>query len=412
MNILIVSCVFPPEPVVSARLSRDLQHYLRAQGHEVKVVCPIPSRGVDQAAAESATGRDEAVVRLDAYRSPKSDLLARARESWDFGRRTATWLNASPSPRWDVIYGNVWPLLSQRALVRAAARRRTPVVLHVQDVYPEALATKLPPWAYRIVAPPFVAFDSATTRQCAAVVLISERIRRQYAASRRIAERAYVVRNWVDDTPFAVEHPRHEACAEYRVAPRLFTFLYLGNISPLANLETAIRAFAAARIADAQFVIVGEGSAKAACQALVRDRAIPNVHFRSEPDSAKVARVQAMADAFVLPMRPGGAATSTPSKCISYLLSARPIVAAVDIESDVADDLRRAGAAWFCPPGDEARLAQTLREAVTTPTERRATMGAAGRSYARREFSREVCLPRLAAILEAVAANRPIPQMP
>jgi glycosyltransferase involved in cell wall biosynthesis len=150
-------------------------------------------------------------------------------------------------------------------------------------------------------------------------------------------------------------------------------------------------------------VIVGEGSAKAACQALVCDRAIPNVLFRSEPNPAKVARVQAMADVFILPMRPGGAATSTPSKCISYMLSGRPIVAAVDDDSDAADDLRAGACAWLCAPGDIKSLSATMRVAATSTPEERQRMGRSGRQCALERFSRETCLDRLTTVIEASA---------
>ena len=43
MNILIISAVFPPEPVVSANLSRDLAEEL-SKNNQVTVLCPKPTR--------------------------------------------------------------------------------------------------------------------------------------------------------------------------------------------------------------------------------------------------------------------------------------------------------------------------------------------------------------------------------
>ncbi len=46
MNYLIVSCVFSPEPIVSARTSADLAQALCSMGNEVQVITAFPNRQV------------------------------------------------------------------------------------------------------------------------------------------------------------------------------------------------------------------------------------------------------------------------------------------------------------------------------------------------------------------------------
>ena len=48
MKILVASCVFPPEPIVSARTSFDVASFLHSEGHQVQVVCPRPSRNISK----------------------------------------------------------------------------------------------------------------------------------------------------------------------------------------------------------------------------------------------------------------------------------------------------------------------------------------------------------------------------
>ncbi len=398
MNVLIVTAVYPPEPVVSARLSHDLQAYLRSLGHKAEVLCPQPSRGLR---GHSCMGdqADVDVFRIDSYHCAHSDLWGRARESWDFGQKSAQWLSHRKG-QVDVLYANVWPLFGQLHIVAAARRLGIPVVMHVQDVYPESLDTKLPSWLYRLCAPLLLSMDRRTIQKCRSVVLISEKIRQAFATSRHIADRTAVVRNWVDASPFAVQHDAKSACRAYDIPADHFTFMYLGNISPLASLDTAIRAFS--KIADKriQLVIVGEGSHRKRCKALVRELKLSNVHFRSEPDPNKVALLQSMADAFVLPTRKGAATSSTPSKCISYMLSGKPVIAAVDAVSDTADDMRAADCALLCEPEDVDHMATAICSLAETPQHTLDAMGARARDYALREFSRDTCLPRLSAIIE------------
>lgn len=395
MRILIVTAVYPPEPVVSARLSRDIRDHLVCAGHAVHVLCPQPSRGI-----QTGADADPGVLRLNSYHCADSRLWGRARESWDFGRQAAAWL-AENSDDFDVIYANMWPIFGPWHLTRAAERMGVPVVQHVMDVYPESLATKLPGWIYRLGRPWLLAWDRAGARRSVAAVLLSPRIARQYAETRGIDGRVHVVRNWVEVQPFHATYDRAEVCKEYDVPSGRFTFMYLGNLSALSGLETAIRAFKAIASSSNQMVIVGEGSAKASCQALARSLGLDQVLFRSDPDATRVARIQAMADVFLLPMRRGGAISSTPSKCISYMLSGKPILAAVDAESDVADDLLAAGCGWLIPPEEVEPCAEVMAEARTALPERLHAMGASGRTYALAKFSREACLDELAAIIES-----------
>lgn len=402
MRILLITAVYPPEPVVSARLSQDLREYLVERGHTVHVLCPVPSRG----GHDTAGAAPGAVTKLNSYRCPVSRLIGRARESWDFGRRAADWIAAQPQGSFDVIYANVWPLLAPYHIVCAARACAIPVVMHVQDVYPESLATKLPTILYRLASLPLKAWDRAVVRRCAAIVLPSVRIGRAYSLSRKLDGRVHVVRNWVDPTPFDVLHDRSAVCREYDVPTDRFTFMYLGNLSALSALDTAICAFASAADDTQQFVIVGEGSLKKHCQEIVRSQALKNIWFRSEPDAAKVARVQSMADAFVLPTRRGGSISSTPSKCISYMLSAKPIIGAVDAQSDTADDLRSAECAWLCAPGDSSDLAGCMRAAREASLCTVREMGRSGRGYAMRCFAKDVCLPLMADIIESNASGK------
>ena len=401
MRILIASAVFPPEPVVSARLSKDLQEHLRSIGHEPWVICPRPSRGVERSQPESAR-REEGVVRLDSYHCRESRLIGRARESWDLGVKTARWLRAE-GRSFDVLYANVWPLFASWHITKAAARLGIPVVLHVQDMYPESLATKVPLALYRLAAPLLMAMDRRVVQRCARVVLLSQRISRAYARTRGITDRVHVVRNWVDGSGFTKAYNRAEVCQEYSVPEDCFTYMYLGNLSALSALDSVIRAFARTTSSGRQLVIVGEGSVKAECQELVRNLGLKNVLFRSEPDAQKVARIQTMADVFLMPTRRGGATSSTPSKCISYMFSGQPVLAAVDAESDAADDIRSADCGWVCEPENDEAIAALMERCASLPAATLAGKGSRARAYAQATFGREAGVKALSEIILGVA---------
>ena len=43
-KVAIINCVYPPEPVVSAQMGRDLAEHLAQNGARVTVLCPFPTR--------------------------------------------------------------------------------------------------------------------------------------------------------------------------------------------------------------------------------------------------------------------------------------------------------------------------------------------------------------------------------
>ena len=47
MRVTIVNAAYPPEPVVSARMGRDLAEYLAQGGARMTMLCPYPSRPLE-----------------------------------------------------------------------------------------------------------------------------------------------------------------------------------------------------------------------------------------------------------------------------------------------------------------------------------------------------------------------------
>ena len=78
MNIGIICALYPPEPLVSASMARDLALHLINQGFEVTVLCPQPSRPVsadyrryENFIAPIVTDEDGiVVVRLPSFTAP------------------------------------------------------------------------------------------------------------------------------------------------------------------------------------------------------------------------------------------------------------------------------------------------------------------------------------------------------
>lgn len=405
-RIVLVNAVYPPEPVVSARLGCDLAEWLGGEGHDVTVVCPFPTRpaGADYSTAHVRSHVVEQkdgvprVVRVPSFTAPRSRLVSRLFESWSFGRHSARYISNLPDKPHS-IYANTWPVLAQVLLARQARRLRIPLVLHIQDLYPESLLRKLPFIARAIVGRPLEKMDAWTARQASCLVVISDSMRQTYEHSRKVPPTSIAcIPNWQDSRPFErCTLSKEEAKAKHGLEPAHFTFLYLGNIGPVAGVEFLIEAFCKANLPRSELIIAGNGSCVAGCVKLARSLGGESVLFFPHATNAPV--IQAMADVCLLPMRQGAAFSSIPSKLVAYQLSAKPVLATIDAESDSARVILQSRGGWIGPPEDVHWLAQMMRTVQALPAHELEAMGERSAAYAREHFARSTWLPRLGGIV-------------
>ena len=391
--ILLITAVYPPEPVVSARLSCDLYHALKEKDHEVKVLHPQPTRpnGFDFGSSIDS-GADEIIV--DSYTCPQSSLTGRVKESFSFGKACSKYI-AKHHEEIALIYANAWPMGSQYRLVKAAKKYGIPVVMHIQDVYPESLTNKMPSLVGGVLRSLILPMDKFILRNSDKVIAISEKMKNYLCKTRGIdAEKVSVVINWQDETEFL----NYEKSAVHEVHEQ-FTFMYMGNIGPVAGVDLLIDAFEIAHIDNARLVIAGSGSMKVSLQNKAKDN--PNIEFWDVPNG-KVPEIQAKANVMMLPIKKGAASSSIPSKLPAYMFSAKPIIGSMDQDSDTANAIIAAESGYIVEPEDKERLAETMSVMAAKDKNELEAMGKNGQKYALEHFSKMSNLQKLVKTIEEI----------
>ena len=413
MRITVISCVFSPEPLVSALMSRELSIHLTQRGFHVTVLCPRPSRPLStdyslfwNSVKPTTTLEDDfEIVRLPSFTAPQSGFLSRARESFSFGRHACLYLKRQKeSP--DVLYVNAWPLLSQALIAKYAQRNAIPMVLQIMDVYPESLLIKMPHVLRKIVSPPLRELDRWTARKADKIVVISENMRQTYVNRRKIMQdKVQTINIWQDESLFETLPSRQKGCEYYSVPDNRFTFLYLGNIGPVAGVEFLIQTFHHAAIENTQLLIVGDGSVKSRLVEMVKRLQIDHVRFISDPEPKNVPLIQSMAHVCLLPMKRLAGMSSIPSKLAAYMFSARPVLASVDKDSDTAHAIKKADCGWVVGPEKEKTLAAMMWRIAILPSYELEKRGQNGRNYGLLHFAKSRNVPALGNIV-LKACNR------
>lgn len=387
-RILVLSIYHDPEPIPkTGELARELQR----RGHEVTVVTAFPHypSGELYPGYHLAPWRWEVrdgvrVLRtfIFPYHGTKGSLRILNYVSWMLSSIQAAWL----APPCDVMY--VWhpPLTVGVSAWIIAKLKRVRFVYDVQDLWPEsALASgllrpgrlvdalyRLADWVYAR-APRILVVSAAA----------AEHLRRRGVPAEKIA----VAPHWVDTAPFERESSR-DVRAEFGWAGR-FVVMFAGNLGLVQGLDTVIEAAALLRDRrDILFVLVGDGSDRVRLEAIVKQQQLSNVQFAGRHPAEDMPDFLRAADALVVHLRPSEIADhAVPTKILSYLASARPVIGAAT--GAAAEVVREADAGILCQPGDARALADAVTTLAAMPPARRVELGSNGRAFLHAHFEKQ-----------------------
>lgn len=414
MNYLIVSCVFPPEPVVSARTSSDLAEELFKNGHQVRVLTSFPNRPAGKLYAgyqRRLWAHDTSFPNYDVLRcfsifSPESRLLSRFLENLSFGLLSGAAVLFSEKP--DVVYANTWPIFAQGILALACRIRGIPLVISVQDIYPETLITqgrarKFHPLYQR----PLRWLDQKIGQSCEALVVISEPFRQIYTQDRGLAARTvYLIPNWVDPCQMRMTAGTGTLRDTDDIPADAFLVVYAGNISFASGLDRVIQAFEnLAANSSIYLLIAGEGGMLADCKVLAEKIHNPRILFHTPWLESETMALLASASLFILPTQDAQSQFSVPSKLILYMLAGRPILACAGEHSEVARVIHRAECGWTIPACDPETIAQKLVQLSQCSAAELETYGKRAKEYAEQEMTKKANLPKLVKLLNSVASG-------
>lgn len=270
------------------------------------------------------------------------------------------------------------PLLQALPAVWMAWLKRVPLLVWVQDLWPESLtATGVVEnrWALKGIE----ALVRYVYRQATSILIPSEAFRESVV---RLAGDPQKVRYYPNTAEAASDGTGHVSysglVSELKIG---FSVVFAGNIGAAQSMETILQAAERVRSQpDIRFFVVGGGSRELWLAQEVRRRSLGNVVLTGRlPDTdmpvvfaAASALLVTLADAPVL-------ALTIPSKVQAYLAAGRPVIASLNGEG--ARVVREAGAGLTCPAGDaEALAAAVLRLRGMTPEER-LRLGENGRRY-------------------------------
>jgi colanic acid biosynthesis glycosyl transferase WcaI len=301
-----------------------------------------------------------------------------------------------------LVFAVLQPLTIGPLLWLASRLRGARVVFNVQDLHPDALVDLgliKSPLAIRCLR----VIESWCYRRAEGLAVICEGFREHCVARGARASSIRVIPNWIDLDEIKPLQGTSELRQVGGADANDFVVLYAGTIGLASGAEVIVEAAALLR-ADAgiRVLFVGEGQLLPRLRQRAGELGLQNVAFLPFQERNRLNHVQSAGDVSLVTLLPGHGRTSVPSKVLGYLAAGRPVIAAVDDDSETARFVTQAQAGVVVAPGDAHALAAAILAMRKDPDSRK-LMGHAGRRYLEEHCSKQTVLQAYGAMLGDLA---------
>lgn len=379
----------------TGRVLRDLIDGLADRGYNIRAIA-----GPADAVHEQQQGSGRVFVRrVRATRFSRSNLALRALNYVTFLLWAAIHLTLSRRPGIIICMSDPPPLAL--VSITIGRLRRVPVVAVMQDIHPDLGVV-----SGRLTNPLVVSVlrvaQRIVVKRADRLVAIGLRMGERLVEKGAPRERVAVIPNWVDTTKLRPRSRDNSWSRELGLGegPRV---MHAGNIGQLQSLETVVAA--AGLLPEVSFLIVGDGSTRNEISQLVKGARLDNVRLIPHQPAARLEECLSAADIHIVSLVRGLAGLMEPSKVYGILAVGRPVVAAVDYDSEAARVVHAAGCGFVTPPMRSDAMANAIAHLVKDP-QKAIRMGGAARHYAERWANRDHAIEAYDRLLEDVGMER------
>jgi glycosyltransferase involved in cell wall biosynthesis len=285
----------------------------------------------------------------------------------------------------DVVMGTSPPIFQAITAWWVAVIRNRPFLLEIRDLWPEfaidigvlkhPVLIKLSRWLERFLY------------RRADKIIVNSPAYRDYLLKKGIQEaKISLIPNGVNTDMFDPEARGEELRRKLAVEVR-FVVTYAGALGLANDIPTILRA--ASRLVDQRrivFLLVGDGKERPHLERMAQSLGLDNVKFIGAVPKNEMPEVLAASDVCIAILRNIPMFKTTyPNKVFDYMAAGRPTILVID--GVIRNVIEKARGGIFVPPGDDATLADAVRQ-LSGDCESVRAMGISARRYVVEHFDR------------------------
>jgi colanic acid biosynthesis glycosyl transferase WcaI len=407
MRILILSINYWPEVTGIGAFTTYRAEYLAAAGHNVEVCTTFPYYPEWKVPANykgrfALTEERNGVHIFRSYAYVPNPVTAVRRVIHEGSFVLSSLVRAGFRKRPDVLLVVSPPLGLALTAIILSRIWRIPYVFDVEDLQPDSAADlgMLPAWIVKFL----YGVEKAAYRNAGLVTTLTASMRQRIVDKGIPEQKVQLVEPRVDESLSELS-PAEEIAFRHRYAlGDKFLVTYSGNMGVKQGLNVVLQAAAMNRSDDSiLFLLVGSGADCDRLQRRAAEMKLANTRFLPLLDEEDFRGLVAASGICLVTQQKSVSEVAFPSKIVTYLAAARPIIASVNPESEVAYITRECGAGRVVAAEDAEALLAAIRELRDNDLK---ALGRSGFNYARQRWAADRVLGRLEQFLALVTASR------
>jgi len=197
-----------------------------------------------------------------------------------------------------------------------------------------------------------------------------------------------IIRNWADADQIVPSPREQNELLKQLGLPGKFVAQYAGNIGRVHGIETLLKTAKILHGADTDihFLFIGSGAKKKWLEDAVKKNGLNNVTILSNRPRGDQQNFLNACDVAITAFVPGMTGVGVPSRMYNIFSAGKPIVAAVEEDSELGLVVREENVGWIVPVNDAEKIADAILEAKSKP-QLLAEMGLRARAIAENKYS-------------------------
>lgn len=400
MNILVVGQHFYPEQF---RIN-DICFSLVARGHNVTMLTGLPNypEGKIYDGYSHGQNRDEYINGVHVVRC---SLIGRGKNILQFGLNYL-WFAISGKIKAEQLKGNFDIILSYQTspvsmvepAIVAKNKFKIPLIIDCLDQWPISV-TAGPISETSLLYKVLYKYSVSIYSKADLITITSKSFETYFNSVLNLTKDKYGLKYWPQYAENVYSETKKHKNGIYDV-------LYAGNIGPAADVETIVKA--AINLKDNKnifFHIVGDGMNKENCEKIATENQLKNIKFYGSYPVEKMRDFYTLADALLITMKDNKVVNYTlPAKMQSYMLSGKPIIGAINGETNRV--IKEANCGYCTNSGEDKILADLIMKASKDEDDCTG-LGNNGKRYYQEHFDKDKLLDELEKMMkELIERNK------